>query len=202
MTLLPTNSNTMVVAFCGAKRHGKDTAAKVLIEQLGFTKVSFADGLRKTVATALRVNERYFLDDDKKEEIDWRTGQPRRYWLQWIGSEGFRKLWEDVWVEWWRQEIEDKGYDRVVTTDLRFPNELAAVRKFQHNLVIRVENPNKPVGDDVHVSEAHYQNFDVDYTILNNGTIPDLHKAVKRVFQAKTPPQLINSVLDLGYNND
>lgn len=170
----------IVIGFCGAKGHGKDTAAQILIDNLGFKKVSFADGLRKTVCTALRCNEQYFLDPDKKEEIDPRTGKSRRYWLQWIGTEGFRALWEDIWVEWWRQEILSKGYERVVTTDVRFPNEMRVLKDFPNARVIRVTNPSKPINNDAHASELHYQSFKVDLDIKNDSTIAALQATTQQ----------------------
>lgn len=182
----------IVIGFCGAKGHGKDTAAQVLIDKLGFTKVSFADGLRKTVCTALRCNEKYFLDPDKKEEIDPRTGKSRRYWLQWIGTEGFRALWGDVWVEWWRQEILSKGYERVVTTDVRFPNEIAVLQQFPRARMIRVSNPSKPINNDAHASELHYKSFKVDFDILNNGTIDQLQRATQQ-FVADSFPYVVDA---------
>lgn len=179
------DSSPIVVGFCGAKGHGKDTAAEVLTNFYGFVRVSFADGLRKTVCTALRVNESYFTDPARKEEIDHRTGKPRRFWLQSIGTEGFRALWDDVWTTWWSKEITEKGYGRVVTTDVRFPNEVNALRSFQKSILIRVTNPAKPVGDDLHASEAHYMTFDVDYDIVNDGTIEDLQGHVRDIVAAR-----------------
>jgi hypothetical protein len=172
-----------VIGFCGAKFHGKDTAAKVLIDEYGFVPVSFADGLRKTVATALRVNPSWFLDPEKKEEIDPRTGKSRRYWLQWIGTEGFRALWPDVWVTWWENEILDRGYSRVVTTDMRFPNEIAALYEFFPITAtsVRITDPRKPVGDDLHASESHYKNFEVNYDVLNDSDVPRLHQKIRRI---------------------
>lgn len=176
------NGNPIIFAFCGAKGHGKDTAAEVLLSKYGFNRVSFADGLRKTVCTALREPEEYFTDPDKKEEIDPRTGKSRRYWLQWIGTQGFRALWENVWVSWWSKEIEDKAYPRVVVTDVRFPNELAAVRAFPNSVVIRVRNHRKAIGGDNHASEAHFMDFDVDFDLENNGSIESLQNSVEAIF--------------------
>ena len=172
-----------VVGFCGAKGHGKDTAAAVLVDELKFEHLSFATGLRRTVCTALRVNECFFTNPETKEEIDPRTGKPRRYWLQWIGTEGFRTLWNDVWVDWWTKEIEERALPRVVSTDVRFPNELEAVRRFKDSLMIRVVNPNKEDSGDKHASEAYYRDFAVDYEILNDGSIEDLQSKVRAIVQ-------------------
>jgi len=178
----PPPKTPTVIAFCGAKGHGKDTAAKFLIDNYGFVPVSFADGLRRTVATALRVNESWFLDPDKKEEIDPRTGKSRRYWLQWIGTEGFRSLWDQVWVNWWYEEIMARGYERVVSTDMRFPNEYDAVYQyFPEATTIRITDPRKPTGNDNHASEAHYKSFAVNYDIMNDSDIPALHLKMSKV---------------------
>lgn len=176
----------ILVAFCGGKGHGKGTAAEILTRKYAFDQIEFADGLRKTVATALRCDVSWFTDPATKEEIDPRTGKSRRYWLQWIGTEGFRALWENVWVSWWSQEIEDRGRATeqlmVTTTDLRFPNELEAVRRMgERAIVIRVTNPHVTASSDAHLSEAHYTSFAVDYDITNDGTIRDLHRQVEDI---------------------
>lgn len=164
----------IVVAFCGFKGHGKDTAAEVLTESLGFEHLSFATGLRRTVATALRVNERYFTNPETKEEIDPRTGKARRYWLQYIGTEGFRHLWNEIWTWWWSEEIKERAMPRVVTTDVRFPNEEEEVRKFPRSILIRVENPRIPPSGDLHESEQHIPYLQEDYIVTNDGSIEDL----------------------------
>lgn len=175
----------IVVAFCGAKFHGKDTAAAVLMNEYSFRRVSFADGLRKTVATALRVNESYFTDPLRKEEIDPRTGKPRRYWLQFIGTEGFRALWDEIWVSWWKEEILSKGYSRVVTPDLRFETEFKWLKTFKNSMLIRIVNPNIPPSGDTHKSEALHAELPADVVIYNDGTIEDLHQKVAQEVERK-----------------
>lgn len=171
----------IVVAFTGHKFHGKDTAARVLTKHYDFEQIAFADGLRKTVATALRVNPSYFLDPEKKEEIDPRTGKARRYWLQYIGTEGFRALWDDIWVWWATEEIKSCGHDRIVITDMRFPNEIEALkREFKNLLTIRIVNPRITASGDTHASEIHIADLPVDLEIANDTTITALHAKVER----------------------
>lgn len=178
----------IVVAFTGFKSHGKDTAAQTLIDNHGFVRVSFADGLRKTVCTALRCEEDWFLDPAKKEEIDPRTGKSRRWWLQWIGTEGFRSQWDDIWVNWWKQEIIEKGYKRVVTTDMRFPNEAIAVQNSGfRELRLRVDNPNKPPSGDLHASEIHIPNLPVWAVLHNGGSIEDLQQLTRTTVENLFP---------------
>jgi hypothetical protein len=171
----------IVIGICGSKTHGKDTAAQPLIEKYGFTHINFADGLRKTVCTALREPLSFFTDPATKDLIDPRTGLPRREWLTKIGTEGFRSMWDSVWSEWWNSEVKETT-GNIVVTDLRFPNELELIRAFPDNLVIRITNPNKPIII-THVSEAHFQDFLVDYDISNGGSIADLHRETLSVIR-------------------
>ena len=41
----------MIIGICGLIGSGKGTAADILVEQHGFTKISFADKLKDGVAT-------------------------------------------------------------------------------------------------------------------------------------------------------
>ena len=191
-------SPPIIIGFCGAKGHGKDTAAEVLLRKYDFVKVSFADRLRKTVATALGCNEQFFLDPDKKEEIDPRTGKSRRYWLQWIGTEGFRHLWDDVWIEAWKQDVARANHDRILVTDLRFPNEFSAISSMPNTITIRVENPRKPVNNDAHASELHYRDFDVDFIIDNASTIEVLHHSVETIMEFRGITER-KKVMDYGW---
>lgn len=169
----------IVVGICGAKFHGKDTAAAVLIERHGFVKVAFADGLKQCMAHVLRTPIQYFEDPALKETIHEPSGKTYRQWLQVAGTDWFRTLWTDVWVNWWSNEIVEKCHNKIVVTDLRFPNELEAVRRFDRNTVIRIVNPNVAPSGDSHASEMHQAAFAVDKEILNNGTIDRLQLCVE-----------------------
>lgn len=164
----------IVVAFCGQKFHGKDTAAKALIERYGFVRVSFADGLKQVIATALRVPVAQLEDPAFKETIHEPSGKTYRWWLQQAGTEWFRSGWDAVWVDWWRREIEEKRYAKVVTTDLRFPNEWVALRAMTNNMLFRVHNPRIPDSGDTHASEAYAKTFVVDKELSNDSTIDKL----------------------------
>ena len=44
-------SDKIIIAFSGKKQSGKDTAAKIFTQNYGFTKVSFAEPLKKHLYT-------------------------------------------------------------------------------------------------------------------------------------------------------
>ncbi len=163
----------IVVGFCGLKGHGKDTAAQVLIDYYGFHRVSFADGLKTALSVALKKPIEFFNDPALKETIHEPSGKTYREWMQICGTEWFRTMWADVWTEWWKAEIIDKGYTRVVTTDVRFENEIKYVRQFD-SMMIRVHNPNKLASGDTHESERYALTLPVDVDISNNADIGTL----------------------------
>ena len=177
---VPELPRTIIVGITGFKQHGKDTAARVLTERYGFKKVSFADGLKQAVALVLRVPVERFEDNDFKESVHEPSGLTYRQWLQQIGTEGFRARYANVWVDWTMAEIAAQGWRRVVFTDVRFPNEAQAIRRFDgETTLIRVTNPNKAPSGDLHESEVHIPNLEVDIDIWNNNTVVDLQQRIE-----------------------
>lgn len=61
-------------------------------------------------------------------------------------------------------------------TDVRFPNEAALIKRYGGAL-IRVTRPGLPT-DDLHPSETALDAYPVDYELVNDGTIADLHAKV------------------------
>jgi len=57
----------MLLALSGKMRSGKDTAADVLVDKYGFTKVSFAAPLKEICAAAFDININYFYNDELKD---------------------------------------------------------------------------------------------------------------------------------------
>lgn len=170
----------MVIGFCGAKYAGKDAASTPFIEQ-GFTKINFADVLRTSVAKISGIPVEEFLDSALKEEPDPVSGVVRRKWLTSIGS-ACRALDEDVFVRAWERSV--KSYKRIVVTDIRFENELLALKKVCPNArVYKIQRPGAvELEPSVDATERWWKNADVDYIIDNTGTLDDLHETVIRKF--------------------
>lgn len=100
--------NIFITGLMGA---GKDTLALALVEQAGFTRLSFADALKEELAASL---------DISLEELNQRKGQLRSA-LQELGSVR-RGQDEDYWVkQWCRRRVLIEG--PVVCPDMRYPNE-------------------------------------------------------------------------------
>lgn len=129
----------MLIGITGHKNSGKDTVGKILTAEHGFVRFGFADPL-KEMALAI---DPYVLDFDDSPcrlgELVARYGweyakglDTVREFLQRLGTEGVRDhLGENIWVDATMQRVDSMfkaGFD-VVVTDVRFPNEAAAIRR-------------------------------------------------------------------------
>ena len=83
-----------------------------------------------------------------------------------------------------------KENEKVIITDLRFPNELEAI-KDRGGITIRINRPCSVCGGvgyhkldcrpSEHISETALDNYEFDYVIENDGTIGDLIEKVREI---------------------
>ena len=127
MTSLP-----QLVGLIGRKGAGKDTAAEVLLS-VGYENVKFAGALKDMIRSLLayqgveeEVIERMVEGDLKEVPTPYLAGRTPRYAMQTLGTEwGRDQIADDLWVG---TAIRRAGnFDKVVITDVRFPNEKSAV---------------------------------------------------------------------------
>lgn len=177
----------MIVGLGHIARSGKDSAATALVRDLGYRRVAFADKLREL---AMACDP---LVTSSTQASNVGSGKGRLAWvvhgLTWEGAkdtypevrnflvnlgEGARKvLGEDVWVEAAFSGVK-KGED-VVIPDVRYPNEVEAIKK-RGGMLIRIDRPGAaPIG----LSDNYLSDFDGwDVVIQNDGTVQDLERAV------------------------
>lgn len=173
-----------IVGLTGYAESGKDTAGSVLVQRHGFVRDFFAKVLKDfayDVDPFVQLADGRFVRYAELVDqvgVDVAKGNPdvRRY-LQRLGTEGGRKhIHPDVWV---RPVMERAlaSSSPVVITDVRFPNEVDAVRS-NGGVVIRVNRPGcEPVN--THASDAGIGDLEVDIDIDNDGTVEDLHRKVE-----------------------
>lgn len=185
-----------LIGLIGHKQAGKDSLAAELVSRHGYTRVAFADPLRE-VALALDpwidiriVNAHSFRrlsaivaergwDDAKK------IPEVRRV-LQHLGV-AVRAQDPDFWV---RQGMAAATGRDAVVTDVRFPNEADAIRA-DGGVLVRVTRDvaDEAAALDPHESEHALDDFDVDLTIDNNGSLHDLEtQAAAVAAYTKTRP--------------
>lgn len=187
-----------LVAFTGHMGAGKDTAAAALVER-GYTPMSFAAPLKSTVCALFGLTDEHVNGKLKDRHLpEWGT-TPRRL-MQVIGTDVVRnRLHEhvpsvtpdDFWVQRFRQEYAKHraaGDKPVVVTDVRFPNEAAAIRELG-GVVYRVSRSwgtlSTADGSAAHASETAVDSLLVDGDIRNDGTVAELHAKVLRLVDSR-----------------
>lgn len=205
-----------VVGICGLIGSGKGTVADMLVQDYGFKKISFADKLKDGVSTIFGWR-RDLLEGDTRESREWRE-VPDEFWtrelgkditprlvLQLFGTDCMRNGFDDnIWVNLVKKEIEENTEQNYVIPDVRFPNEIDAVKGLSGE-VWQVRRGPKPmwwatamnvnknwstigtshsmsvVFPEVHQSEWRWVSDDDDFTqiVENNSTIDSLKSTVK-----------------------
>jgi hypothetical protein len=153
-----------------------------------FLRTAFADPLKDSLCVALSLPRDLFYDPAKKETIlsdvygPSLAGWTPRLLMQKIGTEGYRgligpKIWVDVWQR--RAKILLEAREKVFVEDVRFPNEIAAIRELG-GFVIGVRRPGVVLSHD-HPSEKSIDELvdTADHIVMNDGTLPDLWRNVE-----------------------
>jgi hypothetical protein len=168
-----------VIGLVGYAQVGKDTLANQLVAHHGFTRIAFADVLRECL---------YALNPLIATPNPWGDGHMDRLqvlvdrfgWdyvkvnyvevrelLQRLGTEvGRNILGTDIWVETALKKIQPGG--KYVITDVRFPNEFAAIEKLGGTTVRILREGYGPVND--HWSEKALDSYAADLTVWNAST--------------------------------
>jgi hypothetical protein len=107
--------------------------------------------------------------------------------MQTLGTEWGRKIIHpEIWLLAWKNSVEELGaYGNVVVDDVRFPNELAIIQSHPSSALWWVDRPSAAVNAEVmaHSSQQALDKSQFDETIINNGTIKDLHTTIHNIFQ-------------------
>ena len=176
-----------LVGMIGRKRAGTDTFAGVLTTEAAFSRVAFADPLRDVALELDPIVGRPSLpgelapnrDVRLREVIDalgWERAKDyvpevRQTALQGLGQ-AIRTLDPDFWLRIALGRIE-AAPGAVVVTDVRLPNEADAIVA-QGGVLVRVVRPGQVDDGDTHTTETALDDYDVDYEVLNDGTLSDL----------------------------
>lgn len=160
----------MLIGLHGFPGAGKDSVAKLLADY-GYARIAFADKMREAL---LGLNPVVIVEGGRGIRLaplvrahGWdklkRSVPEVRGLLQRIGTEAGRNIHgEDVWVRLALSSVWPA--DKVVVSDVRYPNEAAAIHG-RGGVVVNVVRPGcGPVND--HASERV---LPCDYTLHNDG---------------------------------
>jgi hypothetical protein len=178
-----------IVGISGKKQSGKDTFAKYLINNLGYTKVSFAEPIKKylyilnplVVANDGFTTFRYqTLIDTYGDDIAKEKFKEVRRLQQVFGTEVVRdNLGQDFWIDLAFKKIEEQKLEKVVITDIRFPNETLAINR-EMGLLIKIKS-NRLQHNDKHASEQDLPDYHFDRIVENNRSLEEYEETIKSV---------------------
>lgn len=152
---------------------------------------NFADALKQDICInilGLSYNQCYGTDEEKNEptHLIWENKNlTAREAMQFVGTDIFRKMYENVWVDSTLKKIKSENIPLSVITDCRFPNEVAAIKN-NGGKVIRLTRD--PFHSD-HISESilDRENYDwsnFDYIVDNaENSLYDQSTAIKTIIE-------------------
>jgi hypothetical protein len=205
----------MIIGFCGFIGSGKDTAADYLVNFHEFRRDSFANTLKDACAAVFGW-DRVLLEGKTKEAREWREqvdtwwaerlNMPQltpRWILQWWGTEVCRSAFhDDIWIASLENKLR-KTTDDIVISDVRFPNEIKAIRNAGGRIfwiqrgalpewydtavganagILSDQDLLKQLG--VHASETAWVGTEFDGLLDNNLSIQDLYDQIKSQVQS------------------
>jgi hypothetical protein len=215
----------MIIGIVGFAGSGKGTVSDILVNDHDFTKLSFADAV-KDATSAIFGWPRHLLEGDTDESRKFRETKDE-FWsarlgrdfvprlaMQLMGTEAGRNvfhqnLWVDV-VERRIRQLQEVNFNHIVIPDVRFPNEIEAIRKWG-GFVVRIVRGNEPEWYEaaerankegtnelmskhcVHYSEWAWIGQQFNYQISNNSTVSMLEADVNHMLRVMTGPAIIVS---------
>lgn len=199
-------SERVIIGVAGLIGSGKNTVADYLVNFQEFRTESFADSLKDAVSNIFGW-DRTMLEGRTKASREWReTIDP--YWskrlgiyeltprwvLQYFGTDVCRMgFHDDIWIASLENKIL-KSSDDIVISDLRFPNELKALKNIGaktiwvrrgelpdwYDTAILANNGDLDAKAELDVLGVHSSEYSLagsrfDYIIDNDGTIDELY---------------------------
>jgi len=131
---------TKILAFSGRKQSGKTTGAQYVESiinnhslNISYRTYSFADPLKQDICMnilGLTYEQCYGSDNDKNTmtDLEWDGKKlTAREAMEIIGTDIFRRLKDNVWVQATINKIHKDNLDIAIIPDCRFPNEVDTI---------------------------------------------------------------------------
>lgn len=171
----------MIVLLSGWAGSGKDAAAELLVEEMGFERLAFADALKEEVSKALQIPLFFFRDRNLKDRhLDSYGASPRELLVRYAAT---RKQEDpDVYSRIVAAHIQNGSRSRsIVISDWRYRHEYAFLKETLRNTVlVRGRIARASVLPTEASSEHDLDEEAMDFTIANDGSISDLRDAIKK----------------------
>jgi hypothetical protein len=159
----------MLIGLHGKAQSGKSTVAEHLFKH-GFNEVTFAFPLKNLVVDLFDMSWDQVIDNDFKERIDLRYGMSPRKILQYLGTDVFRQMYPNIWIDYLIRKINKlKETNKTVVSDVRFKNEKDAIEKEGGYVwkIVRRGSSGPSSGFEGHASECDLDSVpDSDYSAV------------------------------------
>jgi len=180
-----------VIGIVGRAFSGKDTVAAYLLEQLKrmepaaeeWQTVSFAAPMKRSIEAMLSLPPGSTDDRERRKEVVPAAGCTLARLMQLYAHAMRESVSRDLWVQLLFARY--KPSSRWIITDVRYPNEAAAIRD-RGGILVRIYRTSPPAQsadvddgrDRLHPSEALSDTIHCDYTIENDHSLAELRDSV------------------------
>lgn len=170
-----------IIGITGLKRAGKDTISDYLHYKHHYKKYHFAAPIKSMISALLKYieieNPSLYIDDHKETDLPILNASYRKL-AQTIGTEWGRCLINNnIWIDIAKHHC--RNDELVCFADVRFDNEAKLIKDLG-GIIIKV-NRDSNKSSDTHRSEQGVSSDYIDYNVLNNGTIQDLHIQIDKI---------------------
>lgn len=174
----------MLVGLCGPEGAGKTTAARELIRHFEADIVPFAAPLKKMLlALGVPHNHLYGSPAEKAMPLPMLEGKSARHAMQALGTEfGRDMIGRDFWANIWLRQIKSEDYDAdmIIADDVRFENEVEAIKKNGGIVICVVKDIAQYAIQPEHRSEA-WHHLPFTRLVENDGTPQQLGKQLAHI---------------------
>ena len=172
-----------ILGISGHAQAGKDTIADYLVKNYGYTKMSFAKYLKEMVNDLFDLNDNIYKKDYLKK---W--GMTKRELLQIVGTK-MREIHLNVWVYKLfgiiGQELLFGSKRFFVISDVRYPNEIAAIKEKDGSLIRVIRTGYKSplsLEEQSHPSETALDNIsDSEFDLVIKAKSNNIKKIYKEI---------------------
>lgn len=177
---------THIIAFAGRKQSGKTTCAEFIANIYagsliyGGVKVyNFADPLKTDICINILglTHDQCYGNDDHKNELvncywpDTREQMTAREVMQYVGTDIFRKIQQNVWADATINRIKKDRAGIALIADCRFPNEVEAIKNaggIVIKLMRNIYNSDHDSETALDTDKYNHNNFDL---VVDNRTL-------------------------------